>query len=115
MFNVMVKFEGGQWQFLFKDRGDASDVINRIASLPSDDRRAVVIVDDFGTEAAINAGIIHGAVLEDMSKTGEAAIERSMVQARNQARFQSKAQGDTLIRMAQPMVPPGPNGPFMRS
>lgn len=113
MFNVMVSFSSSQWQFMFKGRSGADSIVTALAQLDPDSPIMMTIEDDFGSHAVINTREIHGVIVEDMGKTGEAAIERSMVHARNQARFQSKASSDTMIKMSMPLTPP--NGQFMRS
>lgn len=115
MFNVTINFgEQAQWVFMFTTQGRAREVQDQFVK-NKEPGTLLVIGDDYGSEAAIVASSVHGIIIEDMSKTGDAAIERSIVHARNQAKFQSKAQGDTIIKMSQPLTPPMPNGPFMRS
>lgn len=110
MFNVTISFDGGQWHFMFKDEERARALLAELIASTND---YIIIGDEFGAEAVIFRNIIRAIIIEDLSKSGEAQIERSMVNARNQAKFQNKAQSDTLVRMMQPMTQP--NGPFMRS
>lgn len=78
----------------------------------------VDVADDYGQRASLICQSIHAVLLEDPEKSGDAAIDRSLIQARTQARAETLAQADPVLKMAMarrgPMGPPGMNGAFPR-
>jgi hypothetical protein len=110
MFNVTVSFgDTKQWQFLFHN-------FERAESVLADHANALIkedfleIIDDFGNTARIHSADINGILIENYTKSTDAAIERHLAQARAQAKAQSKINNDPLLRMVAPM-----NGPMAGS
>ena len=102
------------WTFLFKDKERAEvayfEAIN-------DNNAEARIEDDYGQRASINRENLHGVMLEDMNLLEEAVIQRSLFQARTQAKYNDRAKTDATIRAAmsrqQPsMITPFGNGQF---
>jgi hypothetical protein len=108
MFNVMVSFgTGHQWQFLFTKNARAHDVLNDYDTAHMDNG-VLHVEDEFGNKAALVAKNINGILIEDYSRSTEAAIERHLIQMRTQAKAQSKTNSDPALRMLAPngMMPP---------
>ena len=116
MFNVMISFgpSGNQWLFMFEKKESALKIRTDHTQAKLHDKM-LVIVDDYGNEAEIMPHSIYGILIEDLTKVGDAAIERSLYQARAQAKGQNKAQNDPLLKLSAPMMQmPGMNGPQRR-
>ena len=54
--------------------------------------------DDFGTGIVIASSEISAAIMENFDKIADAQIERGMVSARMQAKLQSKAMSDPILK-----------------
>jgi hypothetical protein len=114
MFNVTVSFgDTKQWQFLFHNFDRAEAVIADFTKPESG--RFLHVVDDFGNTALIGLDAINGILIENYVKSVDAAIERHMINARAQAKAQSKIAGDPLLRMVGQMNGPMQQGPMYRS
>lgn len=119
MFNLTVVFgpTNQNWMFMFKDRKSAEQT-EAVLKSPSPlsfttnpitgadvaipvPTQIIHIEDDFGSTATFQADQIHGFMFEDMDKSGEAAIERALNGARMQAKAQTKAQSDAVLKFAQ--------------
>ncbi len=108
MFNVIISFGPGptQWQLMFEDHENARSVLHDF----QDGKPAIAGKDSFGSEFSIETSKINGVLIEDLNKTGDAAIERQLYQLRANAKGQSKASTDPVLRfsgantgMAMPM------------
>jgi hypothetical protein len=106
MFNVMISFKGSQnlWQLMFKKEDEARRIVDKFA----DGTAPIHIVDDFGTEAIIPLDCVAGILIEDMSRCGDAAIERTLYQARAQAQAQNKARNDPVLKLTASVAPQMP-------
>jgi hypothetical protein len=114
MFNLTVSFGEKQWQFLFNNFERADAVLKQYEEFASKNT-LISIFDDFGNTALLDAASITGMLIENYLKSVDAAIERHMVQARGQAKAQSKIANDPLLRMVGPMNGPMPHPGMMRS
>lgn len=108
MFNVLVSLRSGQWQFLFKERAGAENILNQYRR---GEGSAISVEDDFGACAIMDTAAISGILIEDLDGSQEAGIERAMIQTKGQVKFQNKAKNDPLLKFA---APPNMNGPMPR-
>lgn len=78
----------------------------------------VLLHDDFGQKIVLQKKSVHGIMLEDMELSKLAHIEQGLHRARTQAKAQSMATNDPVLKAAAmmggaPMLQPGfGNGPF---
>jgi len=105
VFNVIVSFGTQQWQFMFEQKTHALAVAAAHKTAKDTDT-AMTITDDFGTTAEIMPHGVNGILIEDFSKTGDAAIERMLFQHRAQAKGQNKAANDPFLKLSAPMMQP---------
>lgn len=122
MFNVMVNIGGAtQWQFLFRNKEKAESLraqIQATGNTPPSTFSAsdafIDIEDDFGTRASLKVSAINGLLIEDYMTTTDAAIERTLVQARAQTKAQKKIAQDPVLKFAgNGLMPGAPTGrPF---
>jgi phage tail tube protein FII len=113
MYNVMISFAGSsQWQFLFHDKETARSVLRKYEE-HNGKGETFTVKDDFGNEAVILTSVVNGIIVEDMSKCTDAAVERTLLQARGQAKAQSRAQADPALRILGQLNGPMPH--HMRS
>jgi hypothetical protein len=121
MFSLSVALDGPViWALMFKTKEAAEKAWNSIAMLNADPGNVVVISDDFGQRVLLTLAKFIGAVLEDLSLTRLAHIERYLHEARTRAKAQQDAHADPVLRtaaMAQgpSMISPMGNGPFPRN
>jgi hypothetical protein len=98
MYSLTICFgpAATSWAFLFKEKKDAetakAGLMNRDVSSS--------VWDDFGQEGFFEKGVIHACTLEDLDLTEQARIERSMVDARAQTKFNVRAKSDPTIQAA---------------
>jgi hypothetical protein len=64
--------------------------------------------DDFGQIYTLPIDSIHGMMLEDMSLSSEARIERGLDQARSQAKAQERAMADPALMASMRRGQQGP-------
>jgi hypothetical protein len=113
MFNVIVAFKNSErnWQFLFKDNDRATLIITRYheaASKLHDDKTlaaTISITDDFGVSALIPFDDIAGIVVDDMTKSVDAGVERGIQQMRGQAKTETKIKNDPALKLFGPVGP----------
>jgi hypothetical protein len=92
------------WALMFKTKETAEIGWNAIA-LAKANNVVVNFSDDFGQEIVLESAPVHGVMLEDLSLSKLAHIERALHQARMQAEGQKMAQTDpALVHAAR-----GPN------
>src|SRR5258708_30787587 len=58
----------------------------------------LVISDDFGQAGTIYVESLHGFLIEDLDLLEEARIQRSLSNARGQAKYNERAKTDPVIR-----------------
>ncbi len=97
MFSLTIHFGPNalQWQFLFKEKENASAGWKNIVGDSLD------ITDDFGQRGVIKLDSIHGSLLEDLDVVEQARIERSIINARGEVKARQRAATDPVIRAAQ--------------
>lgn len=116
MFSLTIVFGPSPvpWVLLFKSQESA----NAAFELAKNQRPLLLLTDDYGQGIALNSGSIHGAMLEDMEQSKLAHVEQGLHRARTQAKAQSMAQSDPVLKAAAmmggaPMLQPGfGNGAF---
>jgi hypothetical protein len=100
MHTVTIAFGAGNpimWALLFNDKNRAEESFAAATSIAD----KVVLVDDFGQQAAFNTQSIHAVMLEDLDKSRLAHCERTLHQARTQAKAQELAESDSILRAAR--------------
>ena len=83
-------------QFLFKERADAMKALS--ASKAPD--HIVCIEDDFEQHAEIERSAIVGRIIESLSGSGDAVIERSIQNSKTQIKGNNKAANDPALKFA---------------
>lgn len=101
MFSLTIAVGNGQWAFLFRSK----DAAKKAASDAGDRNRMnesplVLIDDDFGQRATLVRSAIVGVLFEDLNLTKDAAVERSLYNARGQAELQRRASSDAALKLA---------------
>jgi hypothetical protein len=115
MYSLTICFgpTATSWAFLFKERKEAEDHASsfylRETSSNPPKHDIVWITDDFGQAGFVNINSIHGVIIEDLDLTEQARIERSMVDARAQTKFNARAQDDPTIKAAIAKQQRGPS------
>lgn len=121
MFSLTIALDGPVlWSLMFKTKEAADKIWNQL-NVPSV-LPVVELTDDFGHRAIVAFSRFAGAILEDMSLTRVAHIERALHEARTRAKMQQDAQADPVLRTAAMTQGQGPailnpmgNGPFPRN
>lgn len=89
------------WTLLFKEEEKAATIYNAYTSSRLSELLQLIIgCDDFGQAISIPNTAIHGMMLEDMALSQDAAVERGLHQARTQAKAETKAMTDDVIKNA---------------
>lgn len=118
MFNLSVAFGSGSgiivWGFMFKTKEKADEALKQ---LEAGNVGRIQINDDFGQSGRIGGEHIQGVMLEDMSQTKLAHIERNLHEMRTKAGIMSAAGADPGLKFAMqnqgpPVLGAGPNGRF---
>ena len=91
---------GTQFVLLYTAKNNAEDVFKKLLAPASTAVSTVVIADDFGQSLAVRTETIYGIMLEDLNLSGEAAIERGLHAARVNAKGQTRAQSDPVLKFA---------------
>lgn len=110
MINVTVCIGARvNFQFIFKTK-DAADAAYKNITDYIHPQNRLTIADDYGNTANFRAEDISAVVVEDLDKSGDARVERSIYEARLQAKVQTKANADPALRFAAGNggMPPGP-------
>lgn len=113
MYSLTIHFGPNAmvWSFLFKEKEKAESAYGCATS-----DGYLTIYDDFGQSAHFKEGAIHGALLEDLDLVEEARIQRSLANARCEAKFHQRAATDATIRQGMSRTPVlQPMGGFGRS
>src|SRR5437879_2532407 len=102
---------GTVWNLLFKEEAKAKEAYAAIGK--SD------VTDDFGQTIGTSLNAIHGILLEDLDVSQVAQVERGLHQARGQAKAQTRAMEDPIIKeslrrqqMGPAVMSPVPGGRF---
>lgn len=103
MYSLTIHFGPNalQWQFLFKEKERLESYLTIFEMKVA----FIDIADDFGQKANIRMDTVHGWLVEDIDLMEEARIQRSLADARAQAKLQQRARTDTVIRSAQTGAP----------
>ena len=97
------------WTLLFKTEEKASELYNAYTGAKVARESSLLIgVDDFGQAISLVIDDIHGMMFEDMALSQEAAVERGLHQARTQAKAETKAMNDDVIKNAIRVKQQGP-------
>jgi hypothetical protein len=101
MYSLTICFgpAATSWAFMFKEKENAQAHFSSAMSAMSD-AASWRIIDDFGQEAFFEQFATYSALLEDLDLTEQARIERSMVDARAQTKFNVRAKSDPTIQAA---------------
>jgi hypothetical protein len=83
---------------MFRSEEKAEETYNRINA--KNDALVVEATDDFGQTILLRRESIHGVLLEDLSASKEAAIERMVHNAKTSAEAQMRAARDPALRHA---------------
>jgi hypothetical protein len=119
MFSLTIALDGPVlWSLMYKTK-EAADKAWFYLNAPGNPS-AVELKDDFGHCAVVAFSRFAGAIMEDMSLTRVAHIERALHEARTRAKMQQDAQADPVLRTAAmtqgpAMLQPMGNGPFPRN
>ena len=99
------------WRLLFKNKEGADQANGLLSDHPMQDMR---VSDDFGQTVNIRASTIHGRMLENLEESQLAYVEMALHNARVQAKAQTRAGSDPVLRSAQrgPAVLSPLNGGF---
>ena len=113
MYSLTIHFGPNAvcWQFLFKEDKRAKAAYEQISEALKTGLMTRV-EDDFGQIGTM--GSISGYLLEDLDLVEEAQIQRSLVNARAQAKLNSRASQDPTLRAAQAMRGPAMIQPMGR-
>ena len=102
------------WTLMFRDQVNAEKAAEELS--PSDIDALINITDDFGQSVKIKNDQVVALMVEDMTKSKLAHIERALNHAHMQADMQRAAESDPKLRIARNMQGPsmispiGPNG-----
>jgi hypothetical protein len=96
MYSLTICFgpAATSWAFMFKEKEKAEAAYKQISEAIGLGRMTR-IEDDFGQIGTL--GSVTGYLLEDLELTEQARIERSMVDARAQTKFNQRAKSDPTI------------------
>lgn len=106
MFGLAVQFKNhAQWGLSFKTEARAKAALNNIhAAISSSPAGAFQTVgnlqveDDFGNIMVLVLPEVSGVLMEDFAKSSEAGVERAIINARMQAKAQSRAMSDPILK-----------------
>jgi hypothetical protein len=125
MFSLTIAVGNTAWALMYKTEGSAQDALAVLeGALPASISSGFAqlpyakISDDFGQVVSLNASSMHGFILEDLTVSKGAHIERALQQARTHAEAQTAWQNDPVARAAArgpSVLAPGmhiPNGRF---
>lgn len=112
MFQItlFVGPQGAALGLLFNDeelaRSAAAQFSALLSALPNNvgiqvATACLTIADQYGQEISVAAGDLHGVILENLTESAQAHIERGLHQARTQAKAESMAASDPILRSAQ--------------
>lgn len=113
MHSVTICFgpAGANWNLLFKTPEKAQQTFDSL--FRGDGLVSLVVEDDFGMKVLVKPAAVHGVFLEDMDVSQMAAVERGLHQARSQAKAQSRAMSDPVLKSAMMSQGPAVHSPFM--
>lgn len=114
---------GTIWTLLFKTEEKAAELYSSYLSCKAvgDGARGTLLAstDDFGQAFAVDLDLINGVMLENMDESQMAQIERGLHQARTQAKAETRAMSDEVIKgamrakqMGPAVMSPVPGGRF---
>jgi hypothetical protein len=119
MFSLSIALDGPiVWSLMYKTKEAAANAWIYLSAPGA--ASTVELKDDFGHCAIVMFSRFAGAIMEDMSLTKIAHIERGLHEARTRAKMQQDAQADPVLRTAAmtqgpAMISPMGNGPFPRN
>lgn len=120
MFSLTIQFGEGPtaWNFLFKEIGKTVITAEAARIAMGDEKANIEIEDDFGQLGTIAGRDIKGVLLQDLDLLEESSIQRSLSQARAQAKMNDRIKLDPVLRVAMAqqrgpsMLTPFSNGGF---
>lgn len=86
---------GTVWTLLFKEPERALEMHDALLDLTVE---ITTIADDFGQKISMRGELISAMLLEDLDISQMASIERGLHQARAQAKAQTRAMADPVIK-----------------
>lgn len=108
MHTISIHFGPNQlvWALVFKNKEPAEICEKALLAFMNTqhltqqiaDQRVLTLEDEFGQRVHIPSGEIRGVMMEDCDYSQEAAIVRSLHNARSQAKFQQRARSDATIK-----------------
>lgn len=112
MFSLTIVFgpAATAWTLMFKTEEKAGEAYNSYCTGKASDTTGILLAgsDDFGQIYSLPLDGIHGVMLEDMSLSSEARIERGLDQARSQAKAQERAMADPSLMASMRRQQQGP-------
>jgi hypothetical protein len=87
------------WSFLFKTEDRARANHQLIVDVVYPNNGTAAVTDDFGQSAVISG--VHGVLFEDLEQLEQARIERSLVDAHAQVKFNKRIETDPVMREAR--------------
>lgn len=98
MFNLTIVFGPNSHaiQFLFKERNRAESALEATKI----DAQYVTVDDDFDQHGEFKAADIHARLIDSLSGSGDAMIERTLQNSKTQIKAQNRAGNDPLLKMA---------------
>lgn len=100
MFNLSICFGNTVWMLRFKTEEKANAAYEAFKAPAG----TVEVVDDFDQRVCMPSGALHGVMLEDMEKSGEAHIHQMLHNAQLQATAQQRAQTQGVGRRNGPPI-----------
>jgi hypothetical protein len=111
MYSLTVCFGPANtlWTFLFKE-ADKPNAIKEAyrKGVEPEDNHAIIVEDDFGRSAIFDCRGMSGVVIEEMELAQLADVERGLHQARTQAKANTRAMGDEVLKSAARLQNQGP-------
>lgn len=123
MFSLTIAFgQQGTWQLMYREQEKADEAFAYCQITTANETEQIALTDDFGQRMMIKRCDITASMLEDLSRSKLAYVERALHQARVQAEAMTMAESDSTLRgirarqgvsILSPMGVPA-NGPFTR-
>ena len=109
MFSLTIVFgpAGTAWTLMFKTEEPAAKLARALVD-PARGGMSDLVGDDFGQRVSVVFSEVHAVMLENMSESAEARIERGLDQARSQAKAQEKAMADPALMASMRRTQQGP-------
>lgn len=112
MYSLSIMFgpANAMWTLMFHDEVKAAEAFQLLNT--GDANTVTHLTDDFGQKVYLKQSAIHAAMLEDLDQSKQAHIETALHRARTQARAQTLASNDPILRNAAAMNSPAVFSPM---